>query len=92
MKPHEEKWSARAGVGAESFYVDTDGALVAVVFTERRKWLVAAAPPMARALMAFLPENGHSMECGNISDDAARCSEECRNARAALKAAGVLHD
>lgn len=92
MRPHEEEWRTKANGDV----VDADDVVVARVYgageRAEREALICSAPAMARALMAFLPEGGHSMECGNISDEPERCSEECRNARAALKSAGVLHD
>lgn len=52
--------------------------------------LMAAAPAMKDALLAFLPERNHAIDCGSMADDEGFCSTECAGARRALRAAGVL--
>lgn len=101
-KPHEQEWRREVtpyGKGTRVVVRDERGRTVAEFpafdpTARDARWvnaeLAQAAPDMARALLAFLPENGHTLECGNVTGDNARCSEECRNGRAALRKAGAL--
>lgn len=52
--------------------------------------LMAAAPAMKDALLAFLPERNHTIDCGSMADNEDTCSAECAGARRALRDAGAL--
>jgi len=90
MKAHEEEWYARYD-GRDWCIVSGRSVLMASHdTTDADLALASAAPDMARALLGMLPDDGHTMECANLTSDDSRCSTECRNARAALKKAGVI--
>ena len=57
---------------------------------DARAAAIAALPDMARALLMWLPENGHTAECGSPTDDERACSLECSTTRKVLRRAGVL--
>lgn len=87
MKAHEETWEYEFSTG---LVLDGNSRDVVAENTTRadRLVLAAAAPDMAKALLAFLPCVGeHTFECGVPPHG---CTAECRSARAALMKAGIL--
>lgn len=102
MKPHEETWAAGErpyGKGMQVEVRDASGRHICVFHSfdpssdrarQRRARFVAAAPAMARALLAELVsiKNGHTEECNRLP--LGECSHRCRGIRAALNEAGVL--
>lgn len=95
MKAHEETWTAHPQGG---FIRDGNGNIVGDVtaLDERndmseRTLLMAAAPDMARALLAMGAVRGgewHDGAC--LQPTTSACHVGCSNARTALKKAGVL--
>lgn len=92
MKPHEQSLTLETLDTTRRCLVDGDRRMVAVFRAEDASaWeqFLVAAPDMARALMALgHTDNGewHLAACWQYS---AECVKPCRDARAALRKAGV---
>jgi hypothetical protein len=92
-RPHETTLSVVAFDKERICLVEDGRRMVAVLRNfDAEEWeaFLKAAPDMARALLAFLPDHGHTAECGYSGYPDHACSTECANARAALSKAGVL--
>lgn len=107
-KPHEEQWRCRQTTTSVVVGGGEDVGPICTMSKPRaemrldmeaqndlmraRAAFIAAAPDMARALLAFTSDNGHTPDCGNgtLGRHSGACSDECAAARAALRKAGVL--
>lgn len=103
-KPHEQEWRVEEtpyGNGRRIVVRNGDNGTVAefpaydppaALRRRPNAALASAAPDMARALLMWLPDNGHTAECGNgsLGPHNGSCSTECETTRNALRKAGVL--
>lgn len=98
MKPHEEEWTrhpSKAGFWIVNGAGD-GGILLTVNGTEAHGVLAAAAPDMARALLAngYVRTSGdglwHTDACNEMNDGGVTCTPSCEQARASLTKAGVI--
>jgi len=97
MTPHEQEWSAVPGTGD---VLQGRRVVAQVVHEEDERELsvfIAAAPDMARALMALgddsvIPGTWHLHECrfDLVGGELVACSCECADVRDALRKAGVI--
>lgn len=86
--PIENEWVARdveTGLNRLHVYNDT----MTKEESDEVVRFASAAPDMARALLMWLPEDGHTQECGSRRRDEQACSLECSTTRIALRKAGV---
>lgn len=101
-KPHDERWEVDEeylrGHGETLVVTRPDGWTVCSVDgrehdyaeAEHRGRLIAAAPAMARALLALFGDAEHATFCPALTRPGRLCQIDCENARAALREAGVL--
>jgi hypothetical protein len=99
-KPHEQQWE-HDGKGsvwnkdrvADLVHQPTPGHAQTSDEVRRRGDLIATAPRLAKALLAFVDlEDWHIEACGNGGEDPAECTPTCAVTREVLMDAGVLEE
>lgn len=93
-KPHEQEWRTETSPGYGRVYIVADDDRMTCETRaedgDEIARLISAAPDMARALLAFVSDSGHTPDCGYSGYPDHKCSDECAGARAALRKAGVI--
>lgn len=87
-RPHEEEW--KTGEGALSGALYSGDTWIGSFTNPERARLAVEAPEMARALCGLLMHHGHVDDCPGRLGVGSPCYTRCENARAVLKAAGVI--